>query len=179
MAEDPGSQISILVYRRLDNRNEGLGDDSPRALELHNRRRAALHDALDGQANWRVVDWGKTDDTKPHELIELFLEISKSAYFQAFALPVLTYIGGRLLDAAVDKGLVEPVKNLIARLRGKQEKEEILDFEIRLPDGSSIRCYPKDNDATITLQLRKGKVVEVNYSASQAEIDHQGGRSDN
>jgi hypothetical protein len=108
--KDPGSEISVSVYRRLDNRNEGFGDDSPRALELHNRRGVALHDALDGQTNWRVVDWGKTDDTKPHELIELCLEILKSAYFQTFALPVLTYIGGRLLDAAIDKSLVEPTK---------------------------------------------------------------------
>ena len=34
--------LKLGVYRRLDNRAEGLGDDSPRAIELHNRRKKAL-----------------------------------------------------------------------------------------------------------------------------------------
>ena len=33
------SEINLWVYRRLDNRFEGLSDDSPRAIELHIRRK--------------------------------------------------------------------------------------------------------------------------------------------
>jgi hypothetical protein len=53
-------KVRLRVYRRLDNRFEGLSDDSPRALELHNRRKGALHDVLDSQNGIEVVDWGLT-----------------------------------------------------------------------------------------------------------------------
>ena len=68
------NQIRLIVYRRLDNRLEGLPDDSPQALELHNRRRATLHEVLDGNPGWIVPHWGKTDDTVPHEWVELVVE---------------------------------------------------------------------------------------------------------
>ena len=50
------SSITLGVYRRLDNRFEGLSDDSPRALELHNRRKDALHAVLDVEPNIQVTD---------------------------------------------------------------------------------------------------------------------------
>jgi hypothetical protein len=63
-------EIKIFIYRRLDNRKEGLPDDSPRALELHNRRKKALHDAFDG-IEGLTIHWGNTDDTVPHEMVVL------------------------------------------------------------------------------------------------------------
>ena len=45
-------QVRVGVYRRLDNRLEGLDDRSPRALELHNLRGAALHESLDMSRTW-------------------------------------------------------------------------------------------------------------------------------
>jgi hypothetical protein len=56
-------KILLSVYRRLDNRSEGLPDDSPRGLELHNRRKEALHEALVGEG-WEVQDWGVTDGAR-------------------------------------------------------------------------------------------------------------------
>ena len=37
--ETTQAEVTLLVYRRLDNRAEGLADDSPRALDLHNQRK--------------------------------------------------------------------------------------------------------------------------------------------
>lgn len=165
------SKLWVGVYRRLDNRAEDLSDDSARAVELHNRRKKALHDALDDGPVWDVKNWGYTDDEKPHEFVELALDIVTSPYFQAVALPALSYIGKKLLDAAVDEILIKPVRELIARLRGKQKQEQILDFHIKLPEGTTIRCDPGGDDATLTLQFSTGKQVTLTYNASKEEID--------
>lgn len=76
------SSITLGVYRRLDNRFEGLSDHSPRALELHNRRKDALHSVLDGDRTIRVMDWGDTDDSHPHEYVEAALGAAATAVFQ-------------------------------------------------------------------------------------------------
>jgi hypothetical protein len=58
------THLKLCVYRRLDNRIEGLGDDSPRPLELHNRRKDALHSVFDGEpvicappSRWASYAW--------------------------------------------------------------------------------------------------------------------------
>src|ERR1051326_2358903 len=66
-------RIQVGVYRRLDNRFEGLPDDSPRGLELHNTRKEALHEVFDAEESAQVLDWGATGDTHSHEYIELLI----------------------------------------------------------------------------------------------------------
>jgi hypothetical protein len=83
-------EIRLSVYRRLDDRAEGLDARSPYALELHDRRKAALHEALDGVPEWEVTDWGYTDDNKPHELVDLVIAIVSSPHFQAAAASAIT-----------------------------------------------------------------------------------------
>src|SRR2546429_7702673 len=86
------SEIKLGVYRRLDNRFEGLSDDSPLALELHNRRKSALHDVLDGEKSIEVLDWGHTDDKQSHELVELILISLAPAVFTYAIVPGLKYV---------------------------------------------------------------------------------------
>lgn len=81
MTEPPSSGqstpllIRLAVYRRrLDNRSEELPGNLPEILELHNRRKEALHEALNSNA-WEVTDWGVTDDTMPHELAEVIVAV--------------------------------------------------------------------------------------------------------
>lgn len=50
--------LRLRVFRRLDNRAAGLSDASARALELHNRRREALHDVFDDEPSFKVTEWG-------------------------------------------------------------------------------------------------------------------------
>lgn len=70
------ARIEVKVYRRLDNQDLGLSDDSPEAWELHRRRAKALHDILDNQPGLRVVNWDRTDDTeRAHEWVELWLAV--------------------------------------------------------------------------------------------------------
>ena len=165
------TKLDLCVYRRLDNRSEGLSDDSPRALELHNRRKRALHDVLEEEPAWRIEDWGETDDAKPHELVELIIVVLSSPQFQAVAMPAITLVGGIVLKSALDTATSEAVKKLIAKLWSKQQNKEILDYQINLPDGTSIRVYPEDDDAEITIRLKNGKTVSLHYNATPEEVN--------
>jgi hypothetical protein len=165
-----GDTLQFGVYRRLDNRAEGRSDDSPRALELHDRRKMALHEALEGVDVWSITSWGDTDHSRPHEFVELFLALAASAQFKALAVPALTFVGGLLVKEGVKAATAEAVKTLIARLRPKQQEKKILDFLIRLPDGTHIRCDPEASDVRITVDVKGGKSYTVQYSASEADI---------
>ncbi|VVN23271.1 hypothetical protein [Pseudomonas fluorescens] len=160
------SDVVLLgVYRRLDNRFENEADDSPRALELHNRRRDALHSAFDGQGEIRVVTWGATDDGNPHEFVELSLAGVAGAVFTYALVPGLQWLGKKLAEKAVDTALSELAKTVVAKLRPKQEAKQLLDFQISLPDGTAISVDPPDRNATITISFKDGKMSSLNYSS--------------
>src|SRR5438094_8412917 len=54
LSSGTNSIVILQVPRRLDNRLEGLPDNSPRAIELHNLRKLAVHEILDGSPDWEV-----------------------------------------------------------------------------------------------------------------------------
>ena len=165
----PGQLITLGVFRRLDNRFEGLPDDSPRGLELHNRRKAALHEVFDSEKSVEVLDWGATDDTQSHEYVELLIGAVATPAFQYVVVPGLKFIGQKLAEKAVDETASELVKAVAAWLRPKQEKKQILDFSMRLPDGTTISVDPPDRDATIRIQFKDGKVESIDYSRSSED----------
>jgi hypothetical protein len=155
--------IGLGVFRRLDNRQEGLPDDSPRALELHNRRKAALHSVFDRESDIRVADWGQTDDSKSHEFVELSLAAVAGAAFHYAVVPGLQWLGQKLAEKAVDTALAEVAKAVVAKLRPKQEAKQVLDIHIALPDGTTIRVDPPDAGATINVTVNTQKSVSINY----------------
>ena len=159
-------RIKVGVFRRLDNRFESLGDDSPRALELHNRRKEALHAVFDVQNSVEVVDWGQTNDTRPHEFVEIVVGAVAAQVFQYAVVPGLKFLGKKLAEKAVDEAASELVKAVVSWLRPKQDAKEILDFVITLPDKTVIRVDPPDRAATIQIQFANGKVESVTYSKS-------------
>jgi hypothetical protein len=158
------NSTTLGVYRRLDNRLEGLSDDSPQALELHNRRRDALHAALGGDPIIQVTDWGETDDSRPHEYVELTLvSAAATAIFQYAVVPGVRWLGLKLAEKAVDTALGELAKALVAKLYPKQEAKQLLDFTIKLPDGTQIAVDPPDRSATITIHFADGSVQSLEY----------------
>ncbi len=156
--------VTLEVYRRLDNRFEDLSDDSPRALELHNRRKDAMHAVFDSDPVIRVSDWGDTDDSRPHELVEVALGAAATAAFQYAIIPGIKWLGSKLAEKAVDTALGELAKAIVAKLRPKQEAKELLDFIIKLPDGTQIAVDPPDRNATITINFADGSVQSLEYS---------------
>jgi hypothetical protein len=158
------SDVVLLgVYRRLDNRFENLADESPRALELHNRRRDALHSVFGDIREIEVLKWGDTDDVKPHEFVELSLAGVAGAVFTYAIVPGLQWLGKKLAEKAIDTALSELAKTVVAKLRPKQEAKQLLDFQITLPDGTRISVDPPDRMATITIVFKDGKVSSLNY----------------
>jgi hypothetical protein len=133
---------SIRVTRCLDNRAEGQSDDSPRAMELHRLRARALHEMLDDDENWKVVYWGDTDDSRPHEEVELFLEVWQQAVQHAPAIkPVLGHLGDVLLHVGMEVPLAMILHNLVERFRQRAEQKHIARVEVS--EGSTtIVCDP-------------------------------------
>ncbi len=157
------SRVTLGVYRRLDNRFEGLSDDSPRALELHNRRKDALHDVFDQDPNILVTDWGQADDSHPHEYVELALGAAVSAVVQYGIVPGVKWLGLKLAEKVVDTTLGELAKAIVAKLRPKQESKQMLDVIIKLPDGTQIAVDPPDRYATIRINFPDGSVESLEY----------------
>ncbi len=157
------NSITLGVDRRLDNRFEGLTDDSPRALELHNRRKDALHAAFDADPVIQVTGWGDTDDLHPHEYVEVLLGAATTAVFKYAIVPGVRWLGLKLAEKAVDTALGELAKAIVAKLRPKQEAKQLLDFIIKLPDGTLIAVDPPDGAATITINFADGAVKSLEY----------------
>jgi hypothetical protein len=170
--------IVLRVYRRLDNRVEGLGDDSPRAVELHNRRKNALHELLDDDPLWRKEDWGLTNDSKAHEYVDLQLhlrphdvEISENVVKK----PSLAYLGDVLTSSALEPALVQAVKALIVRLQSQLLEEKYSDLCIMMPHDVQISFRPQwsgptRQDFALTVMLPNGRSVTMNYEATQQDI---------
>jgi hypothetical protein len=169
-------QVTISVYRRLDNRMHGLPDDSPEAWNLHRERAAGLHAAFDQDPiGWQVLDWGDTDDeTQTHELVELVVAVGQfvaGAAAQVPVTPVVGWIGG-VLSAALTDSAVTGLKVLVARLRGQQEQGKLLDFSIA-KDGQMLLRVDPDSSAvpnTVTARLPDGRHVTVSWAVTAGEL---------
>jgi len=159
--------LTLGVYRRLDNRFEGESDDSPRALELHVRRKDALHAVFDADENLQVLNWGQTNDSSSHEFVELSLASIAGAAFTYAVVPGLQWLGKKLAEKAVDTVLAETVKAIIAKLRPKQEAKQLLDIVVTMPDGTQVSVDPPDRNATIHIAFAGGTSVSINYKTGQ------------
>ena len=157
------NSLTLGVYRRLDNRLADLPDDGPLALELHIRRRDALHAAFDTESGIEVMNWGGTDDANSHEFVELSLAGVAGAVFTYAVVPGITWLGKKLAEKAVDTAMSELAKIVVAKLRPKQDAKQVLDFAITLPDGTRIVVDPADRSASISISFKDGKVASFNY----------------
>ena len=163
MSDDP--VFSLHVYRDLSNRQAGQPDDGPMAREAHERRKTALHAALDG-SGFEVRNWGETDDKNPHELASLILTSIGTAVVAAGS--VLGPIAYQLLldalkDAARDSiknALVGLTERLISYMRAKPKA--VQDFWINAPNGMMIRVDP---DERIVVRLASGETKTFDTKA--------------
>lgn len=153
----------LEVYRRLDNRLLGEPDDSPLALELHERRRHALESVFGSSDEIRVVDWGDTKDSKPHELVELVL-VAGSAALKYAVVPGLRLLGEKLIELGTDRAASEVVKAIVSRIWPKQEAKEVNDIAITLPNGTRVAVQPPDGPGTITVSAADGSHVTIDYT---------------
>jgi len=159
-------QLNLGVYRYLHNRPV----DSPLELEDHNRRMQALHEIFDNNDSWKVHDWGATDDTEPHEYVELIIEIVTNPVVQAVAVPALTYIGGVISNAT--GGLVaDGIKSLFTRLRNMQAEKRVDEVTISIPKGISIVVKPVNGDTDITVVQPGRQPINIRYNDTEKVIE--------
>lgn len=161
----------LIVLRRLDNRDEGLPDDSPRALELHLRRKEALHAIFVG-APLEVVEWGKTDDTAPHEDVYLDVVWKIAAPLIASAVvPGVKWLGEKLAEKGFDIGFAAAVKWVVSKFREPQEEEKVQAVTIVIPKNHDFRItvYPPDKGGRIDIQF-EAKRLAYDYVADKELI---------
>ncbi|MFD2561447.1 hypothetical protein [Aquimarina rubra] len=161
-------KLAIGVFRRFDHELVTDHSDSEAELALHNRRKDALIDVFENEDQIIVKDWGQTKDTEPHEFVELVLGIVGTAVFNYAIVPGLKYVGEKFAEKLVDDTISNSVKWIISKLRPKQESKEILDFQIKLPNGTLIAVDPPDRNASITIHFNDGKVESINYDAEKS-----------
>jgi hypothetical protein len=156
----------VGVYRRLDNRPD-QPDDSELAWELHRQRRRALEDAFAVGNGFEVRDWGHTcDEQRTHEFVEIALAVGGMAV-KYVVVPGAKLLAEKLMEAGVETSVTELTKAVFSRLRPKQQAREVLDFEITLPDRTSIRVQPPERGSTITITT-PGGAVEISHAQQTA-----------
>jgi hypothetical protein len=153
--------LTLHVYRNLDNRIAGEPDDGSLAWQAHRERLRVLQETLDDPA-FRVRDWGVADDTeRPHELAEVVAEVLANPTVQAIAWAAAGY-AGRLVAQQIDERLGGALSRVLDRLLSAFRSKQIGDFWITLPDGSSVQV---DANANVSIRLRDGKPVDFHVDS--------------
>ncbi len=165
------TRVRVGVYR-IDPDD----DTEPQATEFHRLRSAALHDALDEGAGWNVHGWGDTDTPEPHEWVELLVYLTSDPTVKAAAVASLGFIGEKVAESALEAGVVEPFKELIHRLVGKQKRGDIRDFDVVLPNETRVHVEPGERDSRITLHPNEGESESVDYDAIVGESGSDDGQ---
>jgi hypothetical protein len=137
-SEDDTLRVTLTVCRRLDNRFEGLPDDSPRALELHNRRKEALHEVLDDHAEWKVEKWGLTDDEKPHEDVDLVVSLVTNPHVHAAVLSGVNWVSAELARDVLGAAVAMALDKLFKHFAQKQREQKLQSASAKLPDGTEV-----------------------------------------
>jgi hypothetical protein len=163
MEAEASKQVTLAVYRLLDNRFEGLSDDSPRALELHERRKVALHEALDGNPAVTVTSWGDTDDVASHELVTVILLVVGHAVLNHVLLPGGQWLAEKLAEKLVDEGVRRAIDHIVDVFRKKQTAEQLNDFTATLHDGTWICVRPPKQGGTISIGFVGENAVSISY----------------
>ena len=145
-------QVSVSVWR-VDSH---LPKESPRAIETHRLRAAALHDIFDSAPGATVRDWGKTDDSESHEVVELvvgFVQWATQPQQLAAAGTAAVAIGKFLAATVVGEVAKEGVIWLYGRLRKKQQDGQI--------QNASVSVTPTINIAINDLKFGGAVYVTV------------------
>lgn len=156
---------SLDIYRNLDNLAQGLPDDSPYALQLHQRRAAALHEIFDNaRGNVDVVDWGCTDDIEPHELVTILVTAIAAPVLSGALKPMLIEVGKFIAGKIMDKAASDTLTWIVGKFYPKQKTGEILDYYGKTPSGVAFYVpIPTGARGTLQLTMPDGTRSEVTF----------------
>jgi hypothetical protein len=141
-------QFTLGVYRWLQ------PDPTEDAQERHVARQQALHEALTHDEGFEVASWGATDDTQPHEFVEVVALVTPVA--AAAAWTVIQWLGKKLVEKAVDEGIAHGFQALVTRLRGAQDSKKVQDFFAVAHDGTRVEVFPSALGGQVTITFADG-----------------------
>jgi len=154
--------LKVTIGRRFDNRDQGLSDDSPLAWQLHRQRAQVVHQELEGDPHWKVLDWGGTDDQKrTHEDVTVTLELAEAAKVAALS------FAGTVLYKAVEATVVDAVKELIKKFAKRLGKKEITRAYAELPGGAIVEWSSPGYSSDVSIWLTSS--VSLSYGELAAE----------
>ena len=146
-------KITLGVLRDLENRRLDLPDDSPMAVAAHVRRGDALHEVLDGDASITVLDWGNTDDEKPHEFVLVVLSAVAPTIFQHVVVPGVKWVGDKLAEKLVESAISEVAKHLVAKIWPRVKTSEMQSVTITLPVRDTTRVILQSEGKTVSISV--------------------------
>lgn len=141
-------QFTLGVYRWLQ------PDPAEAEEERHVARQHALHEALTPNQGFEVTNWGATDDTQPHEFVEIVALVAPVAASAAWT--VIQWLGKKLIEKAVDEGVAHGFQAIVTRLRGAQDAEKIQDFFAVAHDGTRVEVFPSALGGRVTITFADG-----------------------
>jgi len=155
--------VKIGVYRIFGYDLAMSVPDEDVASEFHAKRKQALHELFGGE-DVEVMDWGQTDDSQPHEYIELIVDVGSFVWTNPIVIPVAKWVFEKIADKAVDGGLDKFLSWLLPGMRKKQEEKKIGDVQIKLPNGFEVFVRKPEHGGKIQLS-GDGKVQEISFIA--------------
>ena len=123
-----------------------IGDTNTLSLERHQARAAALRAEFTQDDDVQVLDWGDNDDPQPHEFVELLVEVVSSPAVQAAVTSVITWIGMKLAEKAVDEAITAGFKTLARRIfRTQRSDKRVSDAWLKGRKGSpTVELFPPE-----------------------------------
>ena len=109
-------ELRVGVYRiQVDELDQ---TEQTRKLQeaRHRARGAAVKTEFSKADDVVVLDWDATDAPEPHELVELLVAVAMSPPVQGAAASVITWIGVKLADHAVDATISAGFKALARKI---------------------------------------------------------------
>ncbi|ANW03122.1 hypothetical protein LMTR13_26260 [Bradyrhizobium icense] len=132
--------MRIWVYRDLSNRLANEPDDGEMAWDAHRLRRKTLHELLDADSDFEVLEWDPNfdDEKSTHECGLLVLALNWLGFttvpgaLHAFLISVLQGVAVEVVIRGTGK--------LIAKLDPRMRTKEIGDAYIQLADQHKYTC---------------------------------------
>jgi len=132
IGETPGP-IKVIVFREALPPEDVAGN-----LKLHNRRKVALHEVLDGEKAIKV-EWGRdANDTRPHEVATILVSVVGPVVLKYAVVPGLKFIGKKLAEKLVDESTSAFVRWLLSKFLPKQQTGDIQSLKLTTPNGVQV-----------------------------------------
>jgi hypothetical protein len=117
----------------------------------------------------QVLDWDHADDTeRTHEFVEVLAAV-EGIVATVPTTAILGWIGG-VLSSALSDAAAGTVKDLINRLRRKQDERQVADFSVIVNGRPLLTVHPNDLGGEVAVTTSDGRIFTTKWSAAAAAL---------